>query len=303
MQKMGEMKLFRNMRELNEYHHIDSRHPLLDIRRFADLRLAANVKRETAVSGFYKIVFIQNFNGYMQQGDTKFDDTNGVLYFITPGQKYSCTSTVPWEGYQILLHPDLFKNHLTEKNIDAYNFFSYEVNESLLLTAAEEKSIQFLMHEAWDELNNKNDDFSISIILSYISILFNNAERFYHRQFETRKTVCNQLTSDFFTLLKTYYDTPTDPVKQPSVFFFSEKLHVTPNYLSDMIRHHTGKSALTVIHEYIIEEAKLLLKTSNESVAQISTTLGFEYPNYFSRLFKKKTAVSPSDFRKSVKSI
>jgi AraC family transcriptional regulator, transcriptional activator of pobA len=296
------MKFFKTINNLNEYFNIESRHPLIDIRRYSDIIPLIPKKIEHPVFGFYKISFIQNFDGFMQYGESKFNGTNGILYFVTLGQKYSCTSTKPWDGYQILIHPDIFKNHLTEKNIEAYNFFSYDVNESLLLTQEEENTISFLMNESWNELNNKNDDFSIPIILSYISILLNTSERFYLRQFNTRKKMCNQLASNFFKLLKTYYNDTVDPVL-PSVFFFSEKLHVTPNYLSDVIRHYTGKSALNIIHEYIIEEAKILLKASSKSVSEISYMLGFEYPTYFSRLFKKKTNISPSEFRKSVKSI
>ena len=297
------MNVFKTIPELNEYFGIDSKHPLIDIQQFADASTASQMKREPAIYEFYKILFIRNFNGFMQQGGTKFDGKNGVLYFITPGQMYTCTSTVPWDGYQILIHPDIFKNYLTAKNIDAYSFFSYGVNESLLLTVDEEATVDFLMEASWNELNNKNDNFSIPNILSYISILLNTSERFYLRQFSTRNMACNQLTTDFFALLKTYYDDAITPVKQPSVAFFSEKLAITPNYLSDMIRHHTGKSALTFIHEYVIEEAKILLKTSDKSISEISMMLGFEYSSYFSRLFKKKTAVSPSQFRKSVKSV
>ena len=296
------MKYFENINSLNEYFNIESQHPLIDIRRFADIIPLIPMKIDPVISGFYKIAFVKNFNGFMQFGKTKFNGTNGVLYFVAPGEKYSCTSTEPWDGYQILIHPDIFKSHLTEKNITAYSFFSYDVNESLLLTKEEENTVSFLMHEAWNELNNKKDDFSIPIILSYISILLNTSERFYSRQFNTRKTMCNQLANNFFKLLKTYYRDTINPV-QPSVLFFSEKLHITPNYLSDVIRHYTGKSALNIIHEYIIEEAKILLKTSSKSVSEISYMLGFEYPTYFSRLFKKKTNISPSNFRESVNSI
>ncbi len=159
------------------------------------------------------------------------------------------------------------------------------------------------MSESWDELNYKKDDFSIPIVLSYISILLNTSERFYSRQFDTRKKMCNQLTNDFIKLLTTYYSDKTDQLTQPSVLFFAKKLNVTPNYLSDMARHYTGKSALNMIHDHIIEEAKLLLMSSSKSVSEISYALGFEYPTYFSRLFKKKTTISPTEFRKSVKSI
>ena len=115
--------------------------------------------------------------------------------------------------------------------------------------------------------------------------------------------MCNQLSSDFFKQLKTYYIGTENQNIQPSVLYFSEKLHVTANYLSDTIKHHTGKSALYIIQDFIIDKAKNLLSTSEQTVAEISYTLGFEYPNYFSRLFKRKTKFSPSEFRKSVKSI
>ncbi len=294
------MKYYEN---IGEYLDVETQHPLIDIRRYEDIIPLIPVKSDPAVFGFYKIAFIRNFNGFMQYGNTKFSGKNGVLYFVAPGEKYSCTSTKPWEGYQILIHSDIFKNYLSEKSINSYDFFSYDVNESLLLTEEEENTVSFLMNEAWNELNNKKDNFSIPITLSYISLLLNTSERFYSRQFTSRRKMCNQLTSNFFKLMKTYYKDTLNPTEPPSVFYFSEKLNITPNYLGDIVRHHTGKSALTIIHDYIMEEAKMLLKTSNKSVSEISNKLGFEYPTYFSRLFKKKINLSPSDYRKSVKSI
>ena len=297
------MKYFENISDLHQEFNIQLKHPLIDIQRYSDILPMIPMEIGPTIFGFYKISFIKNFNGYMEYGKTKFNGNNGVLYFVEPGQSYSCTSTEPWEGYQILVHSDIYKNHLSEKNINTYNFFSYEVNESLLLTEEEENNVSFILKEAWNEFNNKRDNFSIPIVLSYISTLLNISERFYARQFTTRKTMCNQLSSDFFQLLKTYYTHNEYSGKQPSLAFFSEKLNVTSNYLSDTIRHHSGKSALNIIHDYIIKEAKRLLTTSNQTVSEISSVLGFEYPNYFSRLFKRKTNLSPSDFRKSVKSI
>ena len=159
------------------------------------------------------------------------------------------------------------------------------------------------MNEAWNELNSKGDEFSISIIMSYISTLLNITERFYTRQFNTRKIIYNQLTSNFLELLDNYYTNTQTSERHPSVNFFSEMLHVTPNHLSDIIKHHTGKSALYIIHDYVIDEAKLLLKTTNKTVTEISYILGFEYSNYFSKLFKKKTKLSPLQYRKTVNSI
>jgi len=299
------MKYFENIKDVNEYFKIESKHPLIDIRRYSDIIPAIPNTIEPMIFDFYKISLITNFNGYLQYGKTKFTGGDGVLYFVEPGQQYSCNSTNLWDGFQILIHPDIYKKHLSEKSIQTYSFFSYDVNESLLLTREEEESVSYLMNEAWNEMNKLKDDFSVPIILSYIATLLNKSDRFYSRQFNTRKTMCNQLASDFYKQLKNYYNNTSEfsNKEQPSVLYFANKLNVTPNYLSDVIKHHSGKSALNNIHDYIIEEAKVLLITSSRTVAEISSILGFEYSNYFSRLFKKKTKLSPSDYRESVKSI
>jgi len=299
------MKYFENIKDVNEYFKIESKHPLIDIRRYSDIIPAIPNTIEPMIFDFYKISLITNFNGYLQYGKTKFTGGDGVLYFVEPGQQYSCNSTNLWDGFQILIHPDIYKKHLSEKSIQTYSFFSYDVNESLLLTREEEESVSYLMNEAWNEMNKLKDDFSIPIILSYIATLLNKSDRFYSRQFNTRKTMCNQLASDFYKQLKNYYNNTSEfsNKEQPSVLYFANKLNVTPNYLSDVIKHHSGKSALNNIHDYIIEEAKVLLITSSRTVAEISSILGSEYSNYFSRLFKKKTKLSPSDYRESVKSI
>ncbi len=298
------MKHFKDIQNLNKLYNVDIKHPLIDIQKYEDAKSENLLKNEPISFDFYKISFVKNFNGFIQIGNTKFEGENGILHFVEPEQVYTCNSTNPWEGFQILIHPKIFNEYLSYKSINSYDFFSYEVNESLLLNEEEENTVSLLMEMAWSEFHNKKDTFSIPIILSYISTLLNLTDRFYARQFDTRKKLCNQLSKDFFHLLKTYYSKRTDiEIQQPTVQFFANKLNVTPNYLSDTIRHHSGKSALTVIHDFVIEEAKIQLKTTNLTVSEISYKLGFEYPNYFSKLFKRKTNLSPSEYRKSVKSI
>jgi AraC-like DNA-binding protein len=283
---------------------MDIKHPLIDIQKYEDAKGENLIKDEPITYDFYKISFVKNFNGFIQIGDTKFDGENGILHFVEPDQVYTCNSTNPWKGFQILIHSDIFKSHFAHKKISTYDFFSYEVNETLLLVKEEEVLVSNIMEMAWNEFHNNGDNFSIPIILSYISTLLNLTERFYARQFDTRKTLSNHLSSNFYELLKTYYFNTSDAdVQQPTVQFFANKLNVTPNYLSDTIRHHSGNSALTIIHDSVIEEAKKQLTTSKLTVSEISRQLGFEYPNYFSRLFKRKTNLSPSEYRKSVKSI
>ena len=298
------MKHFKDIQNLNDFYNVDIKHPLLDIRKYEDAKREKLIKNEPIVFDFYKISFVRNFNGFIQIGNTKFEGENGILHFIEPGQVYTCNSTNPWEGFQILIHPDIYKNHFSHKNINSYDFFTYQVNESLLLNKEEETLVNNLMQMIWDEFYNQKDEFSIPIILSHISTLLSLTDRFYARQFDTRKKLFNKLSKDFFDLLNNYYIASTDvEVKQPTVQFFAKELNVTPNYLSDIIKYHSGKSALTTIHDFIIDEAVKLLTATNLTVSQISYKLGFEYPNYFSRLFKKKTKYSPSEYRKSVKNI
>ena len=298
------MKHFSNIQKLTQFYNIDSKHPLIDIQKYEDAKRENIIKNEPIVFDFYKISFVNNFNGYIQIGDTKFEGKNGILHFIEPGQIYTCNSTNPWEGFQILIHPDIFKNYFSHKSINLYDFFSYNVNESLLLNKEEGILVGNIMQMAWNEFHNQKDKFSIPIILSHISTLLNLTERFYDRQFDNREKIYNKLSKDFYKLLRNYYLTASDKeIQQPTVHYFAKKLNVTPNYLSDIIKYHTGKSALAGIHDYIIEEAKKLLSSTSLSISEISYNLGFEYPNYFSKLFKQKTSLSPSEYRKSVKNI
>ena len=297
------MKHFKDIQNISEFYDVDTKHSLINILKYEEVKSGKVIKNEPISFDFYKISFVKNFNGFIQIGNTKFDGDNGVLHFVEPRQVYTCNSTNAWKGYEILIHPNIFNKHFTHKKISTYDFFSYEVNETLLLNKEEKESVGNLMEMAWKEFNNK-DDFSIPIILSYISTLLNLSERFYSRQFETRKKLNNQLSNDFLNLLKTYYiKNSNNETQQPTVQYFADKLSVTANYLSDTVRHHTGKPALAIIHEFVLEKAKSLLTNTNHTVSEISYQLGFEYPNYFSRLFKLKTKLSPSEFRKSVKSI
>ncbi len=271
------MQYFDNINNLNRFLNFEnSKHPLIDIRIYSNARA---VMEKPVKLGFYKIGIKKNFKGFIEYGKTNYDSTKGIMYCIEPGQVLSWNSKYPWDGSHIYIHPDLFENHRLEKNIKSYNFFSYEINEALFLTEEEEKTVDLLIKEASNELNHKKDKFSIPIVLSYISVLFNIIERFYDRQFDTRQTIYNQLTKDFIHLLKTYYTNTIYSERQPNVYFFADKLNITPKYLSDIVKHNTDKTALTLIHEYVLDEAKILLTTSNKTISEISYTLGFEYQN------------------------
>ncbi|MGV6829406.1 MAG: helix-turn-helix domain-containing protein [Flavobacteriales bacterium] len=296
------MKHFKNIQHLSNFYEIPNKHPLIDIKKYETVDHKKIIKNEALTFDFYTISFVKNFNGFIQIGKTKFEGDNGVLHFIKPGQQYTCNATNPWKGYQVLIHPNIFKKHFSYKEINAYDFFSYQVNESLLLTQKEEQLVENILSMAFHEFNKFEDDFSIPIILSYLGTLLNLAERFYARQFDNRKELGNQLTETFYLLLNNYYDN-NEEVKQPTVSYFAKKLNVTPNYLSDTIKHHSNQSALTIIHDFVIKKANEQLLQTKKTVSEISYLLGFEYPNYFSRLYKQKMGKSPSEYRKSVKSI
>jgi len=261
------MKHFDGIQKLSEYYGVHLKHPLIDIRKYEDVKSDRIIKNEPIRYDFYTISFVRNFNGFIKVGNTKFEGDNGVLYFLEPNQLYTCNSNAPWEGYLTSIHPNIFKEYFLHKEISTYDIFSYEANESLLLTEQEKEIVDNLLGMAWNEFHHNDDSFSIPIILSYISTLLNLAERFYARQFESRKSLHNQLSKEFYRLLKNYYvHSMNKDVQQPTVSYFAEKLNVTPNYLSDTIRHHSGKSALQVIQDYVIEEAKRELANTAQTV-------------------------------------
>ena len=121
------MKHFKNIQNISEYYGVDTKHPLIDIKKYEDARKEKIIKNQPVSFDFYTISFVKNFNGFIQIGSTKFDGVNGVLHFIEPNQKYTCNSTNPWKGYQVLIHPNIFKKHFSHKEIDTYDFFSYQV--------------------------------------------------------------------------------------------------------------------------------------------------------------------------------
>ena len=230
-------------------------------------------------------------------------DIGGALFFTAPEQKHACSSHVAWQGFQVLIHTDIYQSHLTDKNISAYTCFARDSNKPLLLTTQEAETALLLCQQAYEQLHNQADKFTTPMVLSYISILLNLCQRISDQQQDPQHVQHNQLANNFIKQLHLYYAGNDNRETQPSVAYFAKLLHVTPNHLSDVVRKCKGVSALQIIHDYMNEEAKLLLQSSNKSVAEISYHLGFAYPSYFSRLFKKKTQLSPSEFRQSVKNL
>lgn len=211
----------------------------------------------------------------------------GFMYFSSPNQPIEWSTETPWKGFFINISAELISNNQYLE----YSFLNYGLHEPLFLKTEEEVIITHQFKGALEEYNK--DSFSKELVLAYCNLIFAHVAQFYQRQFGERKEQYNRLVNDFFTLLENYYEQHASTV-QPSVSYFANQLNVTPNYLSDVIKFYSGKPALEHIHLHIVKVAKELLARKNTTISEIAYQLGFEYPNYFSRLFRKVTGTSPS---------
>tara|TARA_R110000744_G_scaffold292190_3_gene402772 strand:+ start:1116 stop:2009 length:894 start_codon:yes stop_codon:yes gene_type:complete len=288
-----------SIRELHKLLELPKpKHPLISLIDFSVIKCYDDEKLEAVTYGFYCIAIKKNFDGKMRYGQQHFDFDDGIMTFYAPNQVIITEIRDDWEleGFWLTLHPDFFQGFSLGKEIHQYGFFSYNLNEALHLSIEEEKTINQLLLDISIESQLSIDTFSHSIIIKQIELLLNYSNRFYHRQFLTRKQVNNSLLSTFETLLNTYFE---ESEGIPSVRYFAERMNLSRNYLSDMLRSTTGQSAQQHIHQKLIENAKVLLSTSEMNVSEIAYKLGFEYPQSFHKLFKNKTNLSPLEFRAS----
>lgn len=248
----------------------------------------------------YTISFKKIVKGDLNYGRTKYDFTNGALFFIAPRQVLQWDSSVVFEqkGFSINFHEDFLKGTELAHQIKKYGFFSYTVNEALHLSPKEEKLIESIVESIDMEYQNNQDEFSKEIIISQLSTLFKYANRFYERQFFNRKELSNDLLEQFNQQLDDYFDSGQLQEKGiPSIEQIAESMSVSQRYLSDTLKKETGKTSTEHLQLYLIDEAKNILLNPNKTIAEIAYELGFEYPPYFSRLFKKKEGISPTEYR------
>jgi len=249
---------------------------------------------------FYSVWLEDDVQGKIRYGQSYFDFDEGKMIFIAPKQVLSSLDHQQTnKGYGLIFHPDFIKGHPLAKAIKNYGFFSYAVNEALFLSEKEEETIVSVMQTIMQEYSSNIDKYSQDVIVSHIEVLLNYSNRFYGRQFITRKNANNDLLAQMESLLTDYFRGKSLNKGLPTVQYLSEQLKVSPSYLSDTLRELTGQNAQQHIHNLLIEEAKELLSTTSLSTSEIAYQLGFEYPQSFSRLFKQKTSFSPSDFRNS----
>ncbi len=279
-------------------------HPLVSVIRVSDIRFTdPDIWKNFSVN-FYCISLKKNIAGKTKYGQQYYDYNKGVMTFIAPRQVMSLDDTQteilsPASGYALLIHPDFLYKHPLAANIKNYGFFSYTINEALHLSEKEEKNIEDIFLKI-DQEYQHIDKHTQDIILAQIELLLSYSNRFYERQFITRKAVNHDVLSKMEQLLTEYFDREeTLKMGPPTVEYLAGQLNLSPHYLSDLLRSLTGQSAQQHIQEKLIEKAKEYLAASKLTVAEIAYRLGFEYPQSFNKLFKRKTNVSPLAFRQT----
>ncbi|MCK8520453.1 helix-turn-helix transcriptional regulator [Aquimarina sp. D1M17] len=252
----------------------------------------------------YSISLKKYVKGNLNYGRTKYDFTNGALIFIAPRQVLQWDNSVVFErkGFSINFHEDFLKGTALAQQIKKYGFFSYSINEALHLSPKEEKQIESIVNNIETEYQNNQDKFSKEIIISQLDTLLKYAHRFYERQFLNRKDLSHDLLEQFNAQLSEYFETgQLQENGIPSIEQIADKLAVSQRYLSDTLKKETGKTTTEHLHLHLIDEAKNMLLQPNKSISDVAYELGFEYPPYFSRLFKKKLGISPSAYRENYK--
>ncbi len=280
----------------------EPQHPLICMLGAESNLVVENSFPQAHVLNFYKISYKPRLSGRVRYGQHYYDFDEGGLLFAAPGQVIGSKEEHAGvcSTYTLLIHPDFLLTYPLVKKIKQYGFFSYSANEALHLSDKEKETIISIFTIIEEELNSRIDDFSHDVIISQIELLLNYANRFYKRQFNTRKTLNSDLLQKLEEILEDHFNNDRSASQGiPTVHYLSGQLNISPSYLSDMLRSLTGQSAQQHIHQKLIEKAKEKLSTTSLTISEVAYELGFEHPQSFSKLFKTKTSQSPLEFRQS----
>ena len=279
-------------------------HPLISLVDYSLIWNAQGNNPASAVFDFYSISVKRDLIGKLMYGQQPYDFDEGVMYFLAPGQVLRVETvedtTGEPSGWLLLIHPDFLWNTPLSKNISRHDFFGYACHEALFLSEKEEEIIHGISQNISREIQGNIDQFSHQIIIAQLEGLLRYANRFYNRQFITRRISSHRVLSQLEALLDNYFNQNEQVLNgAPSVQYVSEKLNVSPNYLSGLLKTLTGQSTQQHIHEKLIALAKQKLSTTDLTVSEIAYELGFEHLPSFSKLFKNKTNQSPLEFRRA----
>lgn len=277
-------------------------HPLVSVINMDNIKCHFDDNLKSVSYSFYSVCTKKDFTGKLKYGRNYYDFDEGIMTFFSPGQVISTEVPVDTKvkGMWLVVHPDFIRNSPVGKKIKEYGFFSYAVHEALHLSDREEEMMNAVMQNVAKEYEFAIDNFSQDVMLSHIDLLLNYCNRFYNRQFTTRKTVNTDLLVDLEEKLDNYFENiQSGTLQLPTVKMLAAEMNMSASYLSDMLRSLTGQNTQQHIHNKLIEKAKEILVTTPLSVSEIAYKLGFEYPQSFNKLFKNKTDLSPLEFRKA----
>lgn len=277
-------------------------HPLIHVVDLAETRIEPDYLHKRICSNVYSLVMKQNAKGQVRYGRNHYDFSSGVINAFSPGQIIEIEDEYqPGElkGWSLIFHPDLLLHHPLAETIKQYGYFSYDIREALHASEREQQMLNQMVAEIDRETQQNQDEFSLDILLSSIELLLKYTDRYFNRQFLTRKPFYQDSIERFIHLVDEHLNNAeVHEAGLPTVNQLAADMNMSANYMSDLLKKQTGKSALELIHQQLIEKAKYMLLNSNDSVSTIAYQLGFEYPQYFSRMFKKKTTMTPQEFRK-----
>ena len=301
------MKNFVRISSIEEVHKMlglkKPKHPMVSILPITDEVVNFDYGDVTYILDFYQISLKENLTGSFLYGRNQYDFSEGTMIFTQPGQTIQMDENERFEnakGYILLFHPDLIQRSGLLNEIANYPFFKYDANEALHLSEEERDHVYSLLNKIAEEYQHSIDTHTQDIIIGSISMLLKYAQRYYDRQFFTRKNAHQDILGRFEKLLQNYFNSDEKLESGiPTVKQLGEKMGLSSHYLSELLKKETGQSAKSHLQSHIISRAKNLLLSTNNSVSEVAYILGFEYPQHFSKLFKLKTGVSPREFRKS----
>jgi AraC family transcriptional regulator, transcriptional activator of pobA len=296
------------IKSISEFHALRGfpkpEHPLISVINVESVTFPPGQQPVTLMLDFYLIALKRGFNAKLLYGQQEYDFDDGILSFMAPGQVFRIEldqyAALKQSGWVLLIHPDFLWHTPLAKTIRQYEFFDYSVHEALLLSEKEEAAIAAIIQNIEQEYHSRVDKFSQSVILAQLELLLTYADRFYDRQFITRKITNHQILDRLEELLTAYFkDDDQTRSGLPTVQYIADHLNVSPGYLSRLLKGLTGQSTQQHIHDKLVNTAKEKLSATDLSVSEIAYQLGFEHPQSFSKLFKKETSQSPLEFRQS----